>query len=87
MLILFFYSSGNPRLQTWVIHIIGFAISLIGIAIEIASAAYIYTHTLKEETKKRNIATVVFDIRFRLIIIGLLIILTNAMFITAVSRG
>lgn len=67
--------------------IIGFAIGLIGIAIEITSGVFVYTHTSEEETEKRNIATMVFDIGFRLIIIGLLIILTNAMFITAVSRG
>lgn len=67
--------------------IIGFAIGLIGIAIEITSGVFIYTHTSEEETEKRNTATMVFDIGFRLIIIGLFIILTNAMFITAVSRG
>lgn len=70
-----------------VFDIIGFAIGLIGAAMTITSAVFIYTHTLGEETEKRNIAAQVFDIGFRLIIIGLLIILTNAMFITAVSRG
>lgn len=67
--------------------IIGFAIGLVGIAIAITSGAFIYTHTSEEEIEKRNTATQVFDIGFKLIIIGLLIVLTNAMFMTAVSRG
>ena len=67
--------------------IIGFAIGLVGIAIEITSGAFIYTHTSEEETERRNIATQVFDIGFKLIIIGLLIVLTNTLFMTAVSRS
>ena len=70
-----------------VFDIIGFAIGLIGAAMTITSAVFIYTHTPGEKTEKRNIAAQVFDIGFRLIIIGIMIVLTNVLFMTVVRRA